>query len=332
VLLYALKRLLNLVPVFIAATLVSFVLIGSVPRADRQSLLNDRRRDTRTAHKTLEVMVKRFGLDRPLLVQYGLWLKNLVTAGDLGVSLDENRPVFEVIAPRIRNSFLLVIGQIVFLYALAIPLGVFGAVRQYSRADQISSLVSYLLLGFPSFFLGLMVVFLLVQFKLRTGFFLLPVGGMTSPEADSFSGLQQFFDLLWHAVAPLFTITLIGVASLSRFMRAQMLEFLHHDFVRTARAKGLSERRVIYKHTLKNAITPFVSSIGGLLPAMVGGAGFVEVVFNWPGITPLLLKAINTLDVYVLIGLIALTLLLLIVGNFISDVLLAVLDPRVEFN
>jgi peptide/nickel transport system permease protein len=137
--------------------------------------------------------------------------------------------------------------------------------------------------------------------------------------------------VLWHAIAPILTLTLIGVASLSRFMRAQMLEFLKYDFVRTARAKGLPERSVIYKHALKNAITPFISSIGGLLPAMIGGAGFVEVVFNWPGITPLLLRAINTLDVYVLIGLISLTLVLLMVGDLISDLLLAWLDPRVQF-
>jgi peptide/nickel transport system permease protein len=329
VLVYVLKRLLNLVPVFIAATLLSFVLIQSVPRPDRQSLLEDRRRDTRTASKTLEVMVKRFGLDKPLLVQYGLWLCNVVT--DLGVSFDENRPVLEVIAPRIQNSFALVLAHIVLLYALAIPLGVFGAIRQYSVVDQTSSVISYLFLGFPSFFLGLAVVFLLVQFKFTTGFFLLPVGGMTSAEFDSFSPPQQILDVLWHAIAPLITMTLIGVASLSRFMRAQMLEFLKYDFVRTARAKGLSERSVIYKHALKNAITPFISSIGGLLPAMIGGAGFVEVVFNWPGITPLLLKAINTLDVYVLIGLISLTLVLLMVGNLISDLLLAWLDPRVQF-
>ena len=324
---FVLKRFLHLIPVFLGATMLSFFIIQAAPG----DFLDQRRLDARSKPETIARLEAKFGLDQPVPVQYLIWLRNVVT-GDLGTSFDYDRPVLEVVTPKIINSMVLVVGNIVLLYLISVPLGVFGAVRQYSAADSAISLASYVFLGFPGFFLALIVVYLLLQFKFATGFFLLPVAGMTSPEFDSFSPVQKGLDVLWHAVAPLLTITLIGVAGFSRFMRAQMLDVLDAEYVRTARAKGLSERTVIYKHALRNAIQPFVSGIGGLLPALVGGAGFVEIVFNWPGMTPLLVSSINSQDLYVFVGLIAITLVLLIIGNLISDLLLAATDPRVRFD
>jgi peptide/nickel transport system permease protein len=323
---FIVKRLLNLIPVFLGATLLSFIIIQAAPG----DFLDNRRLDARTTPETISRLERKFGLDQPVPVQYLIWLKNAVT-GDLGTSFDFDRPVTEVILPRIGNSLVLVIGNLVLLWLISIPLGVYGAVRQYSLGDKTLSLASYFFLGFPSFFLALIVVYLLLQFKFRTGAFLLPVGNMTSPNFENLSPIQRSLDILWHAIAPIITVTIIGVAGFSRFMRAQMLDFLDQDFIRTARAKGLSERTVIYKHALRNAITPFIAGIGGLLPALVGGAGFVEIVFNWPGITPLLLASINSQDLYVFVGLTAITLVLLIVGNLASDFLLAAVDPRVQF-
>jgi peptide/nickel transport system permease protein len=323
---FIIKRLLNLIPVFLGATLLSFIIIQAAPG----DFLDNRRLDARTTPETIDRLERKFGLDQSVPVQYLIWLKNAVT-GDLGTSFDFDRPVLEVILPRIGNSLVLVVGNVVLLWLISIPLGVYGAVRQYSLGDKTLSLASYFFLGFPSFFLALIVIYVLLQFKFRTGIFLLPVGNMTSPNFENLSPIQRSLDILWHAIAPIITVTIIGVAGFSRFMRAQMLDFLDQDFIRTARAKGLSERTVIYKHALRNAITPFIAGIGGLLPALVGGAGFVEIVFNWPGITPLLLASINSQDLYVFVGLTAITLVLLIIGNLASDFLLAAVDPRVHF-
>ena len=323
---FVVRRFLNLIPVFVGATLLAFLIVQAAPG----DFLDARRLDSRARPESIERLERKFGLDRPVPVQYALWLRNVVT-GDLGLSFDYDRPVLEVLAPKMLNSLVLVVGNIVLLFAVAVPVGVYGAVRQYSLGDKAISMASYLFLGFPSFFLALIVVYLLLQWKYATGFFLLPVGNMTSDGFERLSPVGRALDVLWHAAAPVVTVTIIGVAGLSRQVRAQMLEFLDADFVRTARAKGLAERRVIYKHALRNAITPFIAGIGGILPALVGGAGFVEVVFNWPGVTPLILSAVNSQDLYLFVGSIAVTLVLLIAGNLASDLLLAAVDPRVRF-
>jgi len=325
-LVFVVRRLLNLVPVFFGATILVFVIVQAAPG----DFLDELRQDPKARPETIERLERRFGLNQPIYVQYGLWVRNIL-GGDLGTSFVYDRPVLEVIAPRIKNSMVLVLGNIVLLYAVSIPLGIYGAVRQYSLGDKAFSVASYFLLGFPNFFLGLIVVYLLLQFKFATGGYLLPVGGMSSATIDQLSPWRQFLDIAWHAVAPVLVVTATGVAFFSRFMRGQMLEFLGQDFIRTARAKGLTERTVVYKHALRNAVTPFVAGIGGLLPGLIGGAGFVEFVFNWPGITPLLIQAINRVDVYLYTGFIAITLVLLIVGNLVSDLLLAAVDPRIRY-
>lgn len=320
------RRLLNLIPVFFGATLLVFMVIQLAPG----DFLDAKRLDPKTKPETIERLERQFGLDKDPLTQYVLWVRNLMT-GDLGVSFEAERPVMEVIGRPILNSMILVIGNIILLYAIAIPIGVYSAVRQYSLGDKAISLASYFFLGFPSFFLALIVIYGLLEFKWRTGNFLLPVGGMTSTNFETLSPVQKVLDIAWHAIAPLIVTTVIDIAGFTRFMRTQMLEFLGQDYIRTARAKGLSERLVVYKHALRNAITPFIAGIGGILPALLGGAGFVEFVFNWPGIFPTLLQAFNTQDLYVYTGFIAMSLFLLIVGNIISDILLAVVDPRIRY-
>jgi peptide/nickel transport system permease protein len=324
---FILKRIFNLIPVFFGATLLVFFIVAAAPG----DFLADLRQDPNVSQETLQRLERRFGLDQPIPVQYFYWLRNIVV-GDLGTSFTFDRPVIEVISPRIVNSMILVIGNILLLYAIAIPLGIFGAIRQYSLGDKTISIFSYLFLGFPSFFLGLIVVYLILQLQFLAGRPIFPVNGMTSVDHDGFNFIQKFLDIAWHAIMPILVITITGVASFSRFMRGQMLEFLNQDYIRTARAKGLAERTVIYKHTLRNAIVPFIASIGGILPGLIGGAGFVEYVFNWPGITPMLIEAINRVDVYLYTGFIALTLVLLIFGNLISDLLLAAVDPRIRYN
>jgi peptide/nickel transport system permease protein len=323
---FVLQRLLNLIPVFLGATLLTFLIIQAAPG----DFLDARRLDPRTTPEMVARLERQFGLDKSLFEQYMLWLGNFVR-GNMGVSFDSNVAVWDLIAPKIGNSALLVFGELILLYLIAVPLGIYSAVRQYSLFDKLFSLVSYFLIGFPSFFLALLFIFGLVSFRLTTGSFLLPVGGMTSEQHASLGGLGQVLDVLWHLIAPMLALLVGDIAALSRSFRAQMLEFLNQDFVRTARAKGLAERSVIYKHTLRNALTPFIAGIGALLPALLSGAGFIEVVFNWPGLTPVFLEAINSQDVYVLLSIGAVSLVLLVVGNLLSDLLLALTDPRVRY-
>jgi peptide/nickel transport system permease protein len=323
---FILRRFINLIPVFIGATILIFLIIQAAPG----DFLDARKLDPRTTPATIERLERQFGLDKSLPEQYGLWLYNFVQ-GDLGVSFDSNRPVWELISPKIGNSALLVFGEVFLLFLIAVPIGIYGAVRQYSLGDKAISLVSYIFIGFPSFFLALLIIYGLVTYKLQTGSLLLPVGGMTSENYDSLSFIGRFLDIAWHALAPMMALLIGDIAGLSRNFRAQMLEFLNQDFVRTARAKGLPERVVIYKHTLRNALTPFVAGIGGLLPALLGGAGLVEVVFNWPGLTPVFLEALNSQDIYVNLSVAAVSLVLLVIGNLISDFLLSVVDPRIRY-
>ncbi len=320
------RRFMNLIPVFIGATILVFLLIQAAPG----NFLDARKLDARTTSTTIERLERQFGLDKSLPEQYVLWLGNFVT-GNLGISFDSNIAVWDLIAPKISNSALLVFGELILLYLIAVPIGIYGAVRQYSLGDKAISLVSYFFIGFPSFFLALLIIFGLVWFKLSTGSFLFPTGGMTSENHASLGFFAQVLDIIWHLTAPMIALLIGDIAGLSRTFRAQMLEFLNQDFVRTARAKGLPERVVIYKHTLRNALTPFIAGIGALLPAILSGAGFIEVVFNWPGLTPVFLEAIDSQDLYVLLSTTAVSLVLLVIGNLISDFLLAVVDPRIRY-
>jgi peptide/nickel transport system permease protein len=323
---FVIQRVFNMIPVFLGATLLVFIVVQLAPG----DFLDAKKLDPKTTPGTIERLERQYGLDQPLPVQYTLWIGNLLR-GNLGYSFEAERPVIEVIAAPVTNSMILVIGNLILLYVIAIPVGIYSAIRQYSLGDKIISLVSYFFLGFPSFFLALIVIYGLLVYKWTTGSLLLPVGGMTSMEFDTFGPVQKVLDVLWHMIAPLIVTTIIDVAGFSRFMRTQMLEYLSQDYIRTARAKGLAERTVIYKHTLRNAITPFIASIGGLLPALIGGAGFVEFVFNWPGITPTLIAAFNSQDLYVFVSFSAISLVLLLIGNIISDLALAAVDPRIRY-
>jgi peptide/nickel transport system permease protein len=323
---FILRRFLNLIPVFLGATFMVFVILQIAPG----DFLDARRLDPRTTPATIARLEQQFGLDQPVPVQYAKWLLNFLQ-GNLGTSFDSNIPVAELLGPKIGNSAILTFGEIILIYLIGIPIGIYGAVRQYSLGDKAISITSYLFLGFPNFFFGLLVIYGLLQIQYALKSPLFPVNGMTSQNFDSLNPLQQFLDILWHTITPMFVLLVGDVAGFTRGLRAQMLEYLNQDYVRTARAKGLAERTVIYRHTLRNAITPFVAGIGTLLPAVLAGAGTIELLFNWPGLFPVFLEAINSQDVYVTLSVAAISLVLLVIGNLIADFLLAVVDPRIRY-
>ncbi len=330
---YILRRFFHLIPTFIGATLLAFLISQLVPGDFFTTMAMNP--DVRP--ETIERLRDRFRLNEPVPVQYVFWMGNLLQ-GDLGLSFDSNQPVVNLIRRPIRNSMILVVLSIVLLWAFAIPLGVYSAVRQYTLGDQVVSTISYFGLAIPNFFFLLLLILMLFYLRSFTSDtfgwnkLLFPVAKMTSTNFESLNAWRQFWDIAWHALLPAFVVATGGIAGFTRILRGQMLEFLGSDFIRTARAKGLGQRSVTYKHALRPAIIPFVAGIGSLLPGLIGGAGLVEIVYAWPGITPVLLASIGRQDIYVVLGFLVISTLLLIVGNLISDLLLAVVDPRIRYN
>lgn len=329
---FVIRRFFHLIPTFLGATLLAFVISQLVPG----DFLTARALEPNVRPETIERLRSQFGLDQPIMVQYVRWMSNIVR-GDLGLSFDSNQPVINVIRRPIQNSLYLVVLATALLWVIAIPLGVFSAVRQYTFGDQAVSAVSYFGLAIPNFFFAqvLILVIFLVRGFTRDNFgynsLLFPVAGMTSNGWEQMARPQQILDILRHMVVPGFVVATAGIAGFTRVLRGQMIEYLSSDFIRTARAKGLGARSVTYKHALRPALIPFVAGIGGLLPSLIGGAGLVEVVMAWPGITPRLLDAITRQDIYVVLGFLVISSLLLMIGNLISDLLLALTDPRIRF-
>ncbi|GAA6760907.1 ABC transporter permease [Thermus oshimai] len=323
---YILRRILYLIPTFFGATFLAFLIIQMAPG----DYLTQLELDPKVTPETIARLRAQFGLDRPVYEQYLLWMNNLFHL-NLGYSFAYQAPVLEVIWPRVLNSMVIVIPSTVLLYLVAIPVGVYGALRPYTLGDRVLSFLAYVGLSVPSFFLALIAIYVLLQIKFATGTLLFPVSGMTSSGFEQMPPLRQILDIAWHAVVPVLVATANDIAGLSRLMRGQMLEVLSQDYIRTARAKGLAERAVIYKHAFRNAVIPFVATLGGLLPGLISGAGFVEVVMAWPGITPFFLDAVANQDLYVIAGFLTVSLVLLMVGNLLSDLLLAWVDPRIRY-
>lgn len=320
------RRLLQLIPTFLISTVVLFAIVQAAPG----DFLTQLSQNPRITSERLDQLRSLYRLDQPVIVQYWTWLTNFLQ-GNLGESFAANQPVWELAAPRLWNSLILVLISTVLAYGLGIAIGVYGALRPYSLADRLISVFAYFGLGIPSFFFGLLVIFGMVTLKQNTGWDV-PIVGKSSGALQDPSPLRYAWDVFLYALAPSIVLALRSIAGESRFIRGQMLEVLGQDYIRTARAKGLGANKITYKHAFRNASLPLVASLGGLLPALIGGAGFIEVVFAWPGVTPLLLDSLATQDLYVVISITALSTVLYIVGNMVSDILLAAVDPRIRFS
>ena len=321
---FIIRRVFSSIPTLLGASILIFFITQAAPG----DFLSGARALTMQP-STLANLRRVFGLDEPFYIQYFYWMRNLLQ-GDFGLSFTYRAPVLDIIMPRILNSLYLVLLSTVFLYFIAVPVGIYGAVNQYSLGDKITSMLSYIFLGTPSFFFALIALYVILQINFATGWGI-PLTGMTSPGHASLSAWGKTLDIASHIAIPALIVVLGDIAGLSRYMRGQMLEYMGSDYVRTARSKGVSEFLVIYKHTLRNAVIPFVATIGGLLPALFTGAGFVEVVFAYPGITPMFLSAIAQQDIFIIAGFSIIAAVLLIIGNLLGDILLAVVDPRIQY-
>lgn len=311
-----------MIPLLLGISALTFVLLQLAPG----DFLNQMAENPAISPATIEAMRRRFGLDQPWYVQYGLYLRNVILHFDFGESFSRHQPVFAVISEGLGNTLMLAGAAAVVTWGLALPLGIWAAVRQYSWIDKTLSLIAFVWLSIPEILSGL----LLLMLAARTGWF--PVGGMRSIDYDELSATGKALDLLWHLALPALVVGLVPLASRMRQMRGNLLDVLRLDYVTTARSKGLDEGVVIYKHALRNALNPMITLFGYTLGALVSGSFVAEIIFSWPGLGRLTLDAILTQDQYLVMGSVLMASVVLILGNLIADLLLAVADPRISYD
>lgn len=316
---YILLRLLAIIPLLIGISFLCFAILQISPGDYITSLTSG----DQFSEALRQQMKHEFGLDKPWPVQYLLWLGNAVRL-NFGISLQTREPVTKVLFERMGNTLILSMTSLALAWGLAIPLGIVSAVKRNTWVDRSSSLFAFTMISAPSFFVALLAML----FAQRTG--LLPVGGMHAANSDYMTGPQQFVDLLRHLVLPTLVLGCAGCAGILRQMRGSLLDTLRENYVTAARARGLSERVVIVKHAVRNAINPLITLFGFSLAGLLSGAALVENVVGWPGLGSLILQAVLSKDVYVVMGSFMLGAAMLMVGNLISDILLAVTDPRIR--
>ncbi len=319
---YVLRRFLQMIPLLVGISALTFMLLQLAPG----DFLNQMGENPAISPATIDAMRRNFGLDRPWYVQYGLYLRNILLHFDFGESFSRHQPVFTVIREGLGNTLILASAAAFVTWGLAIPLGILAAVRQYSWVDKTLSLIAFIWLSIPEILSGL----LLLMFAARTGWF--PVGGMRSIDYDQMNALGQLRDLAWHLALPALVVGLVPLASRMRQMRGNLLDVLRLDYVTTARSKGLDESVVIYKHALRNALNPMITLFGYTLGALVSGSFVAEIIFSWPGLGRLTLDAILTQDQYLVMGSVLMASVVLILGNLVADLLLALADPRISYD
>ena len=315
---YILKRILQAIPLLIIVSLISFFIIRLSP----VDPLAELRLNPSVSQETLEKETKRLGLDKPLIVQYGKWAKSFLK-GDLGIT-SNGEQVSTKLKERIPNTLLLTTIVIFLTWLVGIPLGIAAALNWKSPFDRILTVLTSIGMAIPSFFFAV----LLLIFAVKTGWF--PVGGLTSSDFLEKSLAGQIADITHHLVLPVTVLFTLSLAGLQRQMRANLLDVLDSDYVKFARAKGLSEFDVIFKHALRNAINPMITLLGFEFAGLLSGAALTEYVFQYPGLGRLILEAVMRSDINLVMASLMMGAIMLILGNLIADILLIITDPRIR--
>jgi len=328
---YLLKRFFLLLPTFLGITLVTFLIIQLAPgnpvSLKIQQLGGEGIKSETVSREVIEQTKKLYGLDKPIHVQYVLWLKRLVKL-DFGESYKDHRPVLSKIGEALPVTLLLNLISIFLIYLISVPLGVFSALAPRSHWDKVMTLILFILYSLPSFWVAMILIIYLGGGEYLD---LFPVVGIVSEGFKTLPFWSKIGNLCWHLVLPVTVLTYGGLAFLSRFSRAQLLEVIQQDYIRTARAKGLSERIVIFKHALRNALIPFVTLMGTLLPALIGGSVIVEQIFSIPGMGRLGFEAVLSRDYPTVMAIAAIEAFLTLISLLITDLLYVVIDPRISF-
>lgn len=322
---YIIRRILLMIPTLFLISVVSFIVI-QLPPGDFLStyIANLMQEDGITDMAVLDALRHRYGLDQPQYIQYLKWIGRLLK-GEWGQSMEWDRPVKELIGSRILLTFVISLTTMLFGWSMAFPIGIYSAVRQYSLGDYVFTAISFIGVGTPNFLLAL--IFLYAVFKL----FNYNAAGLFSPKYQEAPwDLAKVGDLLKHLWVPVLILGTGGTAGLIRTMRANLLDELHKPYVTTARAKGLAERKLIFKYPVRVALNPFVSTVGWSLPGLISGTTIVAIVLGLPTTGPLLLRALQSQDMYLAGSFLLLLSTLTVIGTLISDILLAALDPRIR--
>ncbi len=318
---FIIRRLIHMIPIVLAVVAIGFGLIQLAP-GDAFTLMS---LDPSIRPQDIENFRTQFGLDQPWYVQFVRYIWNALR-GDFGYSLTMKAPVFTLVSQRAANTILLSLTSLALAWGLSIPFGIIAAKNQYNLKDQSISFFAFFGLAIPNFFLAFLLIYLISVLGIRW----LPLGGMTSIDHVSMSRIGQILDIGRHLILPAIVIGTSQMAQLTRYMRGNMLEILGQQYIVTARAKGQTESKVVYRHALRNAINPMITILGFQLGAVMSGAALVENVLAWPGLGRLILQSLLERDIYMVTGSIIYGVILLVIGNLIADILLAVVDPRIR--
>jgi peptide/nickel transport system permease protein len=324
---YILRRVLFMIPTLVVVSLIAFIII-QLPPGD---FLTSRIAQLEAQGEMIDQQVvddlrARYGLDKPISAQYWKWITAIVLHGDFGYSFDWTAPVGDLVWARLGLTLAISTSSLLFIWVVAFPTGVYSAVRQYSVGDYLATFFGFVGLAIPNFLLALVLMYF--SFKVLGQ----SVGGLFSPDyMDAPWTWGKVVDLLRHLWIPMIIIGMSGTASLIRIMRANLLDELRKPYVTTARAKGLTETKVILKYPVRIALNPFISTVGWMLPQLVSGSTIVSIVLSLPTTGPLMLHALMTQDMFLAGAFILLLSTLTIVGTLISDILLALTDPRIRY-
>ena len=322
-LLFAVRRLLLAIPLLVGITFISFVVIHLAPGEPIPG--GEEEMGRQLPKEVVEKLREVYGLDKPIPVQYWNWLMRIVRL-DFGRSFQpDGRPVFAKISERLPVTLFLNIVELVIIVAIAVPIGVLSATRQYSTFDKVTTVFVFLGFATPDFWLALL---LMILFGVQLGW--LPISGLRSLNWEYLTFWQQQWDLLAHVALPIFVATLGGLAGFSRYMRQSMLEVVRQDYVQTARAKGLSEQAVIGKHALRNALLPVVTILGLSLPGLIGGSVIIESIFAIPGMGQLMVQGVFARDYPLIMGNLVIVATLTLVANLFADLAYGLVDPRIR--
>ncbi len=319
---YLIRRLLMMIPLLLGISILSFGIMKLAPGDPASLSVN---LNSKIDPGYITKLRAHWGLDQPVYIQYWRWLKGMFTL-DFGISFKDGRPVLSIIGERLPATLLLSGLSEVLLFLIAVPLGVAAAYYQGKWFDRFTTLFSFVGFATPTFWLALM---LMLVFGVQLGW--LPVSGMTSIGSEYLPWYQKAWDMAQHLFLPLFVTTFGGLASVSRYARTSMLEVIRQDYIRTARAKGLSEFQVVVRHALPNALLPVITLVGLSLPGLIGGSPIIETIFSWPGMGRLFYEAIMSRNYPVVMGVSIIAAFLTLLGSLLADIGYAMLDPRIRY-
>jgi len=316
---YAVKRMINTIPILLGISIIVFILINCQPGNPYSNMV-----DPSVTEEVKEQMLRQIGYYDPMPIKYFKWITRAIS-GDLGYSIAYKEPVIDVIKSRIGNTVLLGGASLFLSVLIAIPIGMISSVKRYSIFDYATTVLAFIGLSIPAFFFGMLLIKVFaVDLKI------LPVSGMVTI-GKNYIGINHIIDVFNHMILPTIVLALINTAAFMRYTRSSMISIISQDYIRTAKAKGVSSFGIILKHAFKNALIPIITIISLELPALFSGALLTETIFVWPGIGRLNYEAVTNRDYSLIMGLVMIFAIVTLLSNLIADIMYAVVDPRVKY-